>query len=80
MNIVGRLIGLLVLCLVVGLFLSMIGVTAQSIFVDTWGTLVSLARVLQDFLLWAVPYTVLGAVIVVPLAALSAIRRFSRRR
>ena len=80
MMMVGRAIGLIVLCFLVGLLLSRLGITARSILTDTWGTIVSVFVVLADWLQWAIPYTLLGAVIVVPLFLLGALQRFAGKR
>ena len=80
MKLVGRLIGLFVLCVLVGLFLERIGITANGLIFNTWHTLASLYRKIADLILWSLPYALLGAIIVVPLAALSLIGRWRRRR
>jgi hypothetical protein len=69
--IIGRLIGLLVLCLLVGLLLTHLGIAARGILTDTWHTIVAVGRLIGDLLEWAVPYTLLGAIVVVPLALLA---------
>ncbi len=80
MNWVGRAIGVLVLCFLVGLFLHTLGISARGIFTDTWATIVAVWRLIENFLQWAIPYTLLGAVVVVPLMVLLLLRRFARRR
>jgi Na+/H+-dicarboxylate symporter len=80
MTIVGRAIGLFVLCLLVGLFLEGLGVTAHGILTDTWHTIGSVFHKLGDFIVWSLPYALLGAVIVVPLMLLGLIDRRRRRR
>ena len=67
---IGRAIGVLVLCLLVGLLLTHLGIAARGILTDTWQTILSVGRLLRDFLEWALPYTLLGAVVVVPLFAI----------
>jgi len=64
---IGRLIGVVVLCLLVGLFLTHLGIAARGILTDTWNTILSVGRLVGDVITWAVPYTLLGAVVVVPL-------------
>jgi Na+/H+-dicarboxylate symporter len=64
---IGRAIGVLVLCLLVGLFLTHLGISARGILTDTWRTILSVGQLIGDLIMWAVPYTLLGAVIVVPL-------------
>jgi Na+/H+-dicarboxylate symporter len=72
---IGRLIGVLVLCLLVGLFLTHLGIAARGIFTDTWHTILSVAQLVGDFIAWAVPYTLLGAVIVVPLLIIGLVAK-----
>jgi len=79
-TIVGRIIGVIVLCFLAGLFLSRLGITARGIITDTWVTILSVFTLLGDLVSWAVPYVLLGAVIVVPLAVLSLLHRYTRRR
>jgi hypothetical protein len=67
---IGRLIGVVVLCLLVGLFLTHLGIAARGILTDTWHTVLSVGRLVGDVITWAVPYTLLGAVVVVPLLIL----------
>ena len=64
---IGRMIGVIVLCLLVGLFLTHLGIAARGILTDTWHTILSVGRLVGDVITWAVPYTLLGAVVVVPL-------------
>jgi len=79
MIILGRLIGLFALCVLVGMFLESVGITARGIMTDTWHTLGLLWRKSRDFALWSLPYAMLGGIIVVPLALLSLLDRFHRR-
>ena len=80
MSLVGRAIGLFVLCVLVGLFLETIGVSARGIFYDTWHTIGAVFRRIGDLLDWALPYALLGAVIVVPLTVISFFDKRRRRR
>ena len=64
---IGRAIGVLILCLLVGLFLTHLGISERGILTDTWRTILSVGQLMGDLIMWAVPYTLLGAVIVVPL-------------
>jgi hypothetical protein len=70
---VGRAIGVVVLCLLVGLFLTHLGIAARGILTDTWHTILSVGRLIGDVVLWAVPYILLGAVVVVLLVILGLI-------
>ncbi len=80
MTLVGRAIGLFVLCVLVGVFLESIGVTAHGILYDTWHTIGALFRKIGDLVAWSLPYAVLGAIVVVPLMLLSLVERRRRRR
>ena len=80
MTIVGRVIGIIVICFLAGLFLSRLGITARGIITDTWATILSVFTLLGDLVSWAVPYVLLGAVIVVPLVVLSLLHRYMRRQ
>src|SRR5271169_1519372 len=73
--IVGRAIGVVVLCLLVGLLLTHLGIAARGILTDTWYTILSVGRLLGDVVLWVVPYTLLGAVVVVPLLILGLVAK-----
>jgi hypothetical protein len=68
--IIGRAIGVVVLCLLVGLLLTHLGIAARGILTDTWHTIVSVGRLAGELIMWAVPYTLLGAVVVMPLLLL----------
>jgi Na+/H+-dicarboxylate symporter len=70
---IGRMIGVIVLCLLVGLFLTHLGIAARGILNDTWHTILSVGRLVGDVIIWAVPYILLGAVVVVPLAILGLV-------
>jgi hypothetical protein len=78
MILLGRAIGLFVLCVLVGMFLESIGITARGILTDTWHTLDVLWQKSRDLVAWCLPYALLGAIIVVPLALLSLVEH--RRR
>jgi hypothetical protein len=80
MSYVGRAIGLFVLCVLVGLLLDRLGVSAHGIIHDTWRTVGGVIRKLSDIMNWALPYALLGAVIVVPIMVMRYIghRRGSR--
>jgi hypothetical protein len=72
---IGRAIGVLVLCLLVGLFLTHLGIAARGILTDTWHTILSVGRLIGDLVMWAVPYILLGAVVVVPLLIIGLVAR-----
>ena len=64
---IGRAIGVIVLCMLVGLLLTHLGIAARGILTDTWRTIRSVGRLVGGLVEWALPYTLLGAVVVVPL-------------
>jgi hypothetical protein len=72
---IGQLIGLLVVCLLVGLLLTHLGIAPHGILTDTWRTIVAVIHLVGGLVWWAVPYTLLGAVVVVPLFLLFLIAR-----
>jgi hypothetical protein len=80
MTMVGRVIGIIVLCFLAGLFLNRLGITARGILTDTWATILSVFTLIGDLFNWAIPYVLLGAVVVVPLVVLSLLHRYTRRR
>jgi ABC-type uncharacterized transport system permease subunit len=77
---VGRIIGLLILCFVVGVVLAFFGATPRTIFTDLWGALLGAWGMVVDVLAWAMPYIALGAMIVVPIAVVSWLLRLARKR
>ena len=77
---IGRAIGVLVLCLLVGLLLTHLGIAARGILTDTWHTILSVGRLVGEMVQWALPYTLLGAVVVVPFLLIGfAIKRGVRK-
>ena len=77
---IGRAIGVIVLCLLVGLFLTHLGIAARGILTDTWHTILSVGRLVGDTVMWAVPYILLGAVVVLPLLILGFLLKRGLRR
>ena len=77
---IGRAIGGVVLCLLVGLLLSHLGIAARGILNDTWHTILSVGRLVGNLVQWAVPYTLLGAVVIVPLALIGFVVKRSARK
>jgi hypothetical protein len=75
MRAIGQLVGVLVLCLLVGLLLTHLGIAPRGILTDTWRTILAVLHLVGGLFWWAVPYTLLGAVIVVPLFLLLLIVR-----
>jgi succinate dehydrogenase hydrophobic anchor subunit len=77
---IGRAIGIIVLCLLVGLLLTHLGIAARGILTDTWHTILSVGRLIGDLIMWAVPYILLGAVVVLPLALVGYLVKRGVRR
>jgi hypothetical protein len=77
---IGRAIGIIVLCLLVGLLLTHLGIAARGILTDTWHTILSVGRLVGDLLMWAVPYILLGAVVVLPLVLVGYLVKRGVRR
>ena len=79
-SMIGRAIGALVLCLLVGLLLTHFGIAARSVLTDTWHTILAVGRLVGNLIEWAVPFTLLGAVVVVPLLLLGFLFRRGGRK
>ena len=75
-----RIVGLVLLCLVVGLILATLRITPRSLFLDTWATIRHIVDLFVGAVSWAIPYILLGAVVVVPVMLLSWLLKGSRRR
>jgi len=77
---IGRAIGVIVLCMLVGLLLTHLGIAARGILTDTLHTIISVGRLAGDLIMWGVPYTLLGAVVVLPLLLLGIVIKRGVRR
>jgi len=76
----GWIVKTLLLCFVVGLALSVLDIDPASIITNTWETVRDIADLAIGAVRWALPYILIGAVIVVPLSVLAALLRWSRTR
>lgn len=77
----GTALRLLLACLVVGLLLSFFAVDPRSLLTGGWDAALEAGRVALSAAGWAVPYVLLGATVVVPIAVVVALLRlFGRRR
>jgi hypothetical protein len=85
-----RLIGLVLLCLIVGLVMAALGATPQSLLNDFLGTLGRFFWTAVDLVAWGIrvaaqlggwagPYILLGASVVVPIALIVAALKYLRR-
>jgi ABC-type proline/glycine betaine transport system permease subunit len=72
-------IRILVLSLIVGLVLSFLDVNPMGILTNTWDTILSVVAIFSGIAEWALPYVLVGAVVVVPLALIAALLRYLRR-
>lgn len=79
-NISRTLLRLFFFSLVVGLALSALNVSPQSLLGTIGGTVEGIFLVVADAVAWAVPFVLIGAVVVVPIwLVLSALRIVKRR-
>lgn len=79
-NITSVVIKLFVLSLLVGLAMSFLEIRPETLLADLGGTAVRIFNVLVDAVKWAVPYVMVGAVVVVPLWLVTAAVKLLRRR
>ncbi|MCG5240427.1 DUF6460 domain-containing protein [Azospirillum doebereinerae] len=76
----GWIVKTLVLCFVVGFILSVLRIDPASILTNSWETIKDIVDLMLDAGHWALPYILVGAVIVVPLSVIGALLRWSRSR
>ncbi len=76
----GWIVKTLVLCFVVGFVLSVLQIDPAGILTDSWETVRRIVQLLVDAGRWALPYILIGAVVVVPLSIAAALLRWSRSR
>jgi len=76
----GWIVRIIVLSLIVGLFLSFFDINPMGILNNTWETVQAVVALFTRVAEWALPYVLVGAVVVVPLAVIAAVLRFMRRR
>ncbi|WP_225889928.1 DUF6460 domain-containing protein [Indioceanicola profundi] len=73
-------IQVLIACLLVGLFLSWFSIDPRTILQDSWKAIKDVAGLAVDFVDWAIPYILTGAVVVVPVVAVTAGLKLLRDR
>jgi hypothetical protein len=78
-TVLGLVVRLLLLCLVVGLFMAYFDLTPARIVADAAGTIRHGWELAVGLAGWAVPYIVLGASVVVPVAAVIVVLRLIQR-
>jgi hypothetical protein len=74
------LLRLFFLSLVVGLALSALNVSPQALLGTIGGTVEIIFLRIADVVAWAVPFVLIGAVVVVPIWLVLSVVRFVRRR
>lgn len=79
-NIGGTLIRLFILSLVVGIVLSVFDIDPEGLLGSIGGTVESIFAVLVDAVEWAVPFVLIGAIVVVPIWLILTVLRMVRRR
>ena len=79
MNVMNWIIRVLVLSLIVGLVISFCDINPMGILNDTWDTILAVGGLFKGIIDWALPYILVGAVVVVPLALIGALLRYFRR-
>ena len=76
----GWIVKIIGLCFVVGFALSVFEIDPASILTNTWVTVRDVFDLAVGVVRWAVPYILVGAVVVVPIAAVSLLLRWTRAR
>ncbi|QQP91202.1 hypothetical protein IGS68_08340 [Skermanella sp. TT6] len=74
------IVRIIVLSLFVGLALSFLDIEPMGILHDTWDTILAVFGLFAGVAEWALPYVLVGAVVVVPLALVAALLRYLGRR
>ncbi|HEX3864985.1 MAG TPA: hypothetical protein VHY35_25130 [Stellaceae bacterium] len=75
MSLAGRALLLFGICVLVGLLLDRIGITAHGLVHDTWHTIVAVVTKFRNAIAWSLPYALLGAIVVVPVMLLRVVER-----
>lgn len=76
----GWIIRTLVLCFIVGFVLSFLRIDPASILTNSWQTVQDIAALVIEAGRWALPYILIGAVVVVPLSLIGLVMRWNRSR
>lgn len=76
----GWIVRTLLLCFVVGVILSVLRIDPANILTNSWESMRDIVDLLLDAGRWALPYILIGAVIVVPLSVAGAVLRWFRSR
>ena len=76
----GWIVKIIALCFVVGFALSVFDIDPAAILTNTWATIRDVFDLAAGVVRWAVPYILVGAVVVLPVAAVSILLRWTRAR
>lgn len=76
----GWIVKVIILCFVVGFALSVFDINPANILTNGWATVREVVDLAIGVVRWAFPYILVGAVIVVPIAAVSLLLRWTRAR
>lgn len=79
-NIGGTILRLFILSLVVGIVLSVFEIDPEALLGSIGGTVERIFDLLVDALEWAVPFVLIGAIVVVPIWLILVVLRMARRR
>jgi hypothetical protein len=79
-NLGSTLLRLFILSLIIGLVLSAFDIRPESLLGAVGGTVESIFNVVTDTVEWAVPFILIGAVVVIPIWLILSVIRIARRR
>lgn len=79
-NLGSTLLRLFILSLIIGLVLSAFDIRPESLLGAVGGTVESIFNVIADTVEWAVPFVLIGAIVVIPIWLILAAIRIARRR
>ena len=79
-NLGSTLLRLFILSLIIGLVLSVFDIRPESLLGAVGGTVESIFKVIADAVEWAVPFVLIGAVVVIPIWLILSAIRIARRR
>lgn len=79
-NLGSTLLRLFILSLIIGLVLSAFEIRPESLLGAVGGTVESIFNVVADAVEWAVPFVLIGAVVVIPIWLILSAIRIARRR
>lgn len=71
----GRILNIVIICLIVGFGLSIFGLEGKDVWLAVWGFVQDIWRWLEGAAGWAVPYIAAGAIIVIPIVLIRMLWR-----